>query len=433
MKERTGGWTLLAERDALSLLARVQIIVRAGSVSDPAGLPGLAHFTGRALMRGTRTRPYPDLVREIELLGGSIAIGTDQTRTVINAVVLARNLDPLLDLLADVVTSPAFDTVEMDRLRSILSGEVQMDFQDVRAVGAIASRALAYAGTPAARHPRGSLEGLARITGADAAGHFEKSFVRENMTLAIVSPLEPERASELLESKLASVRSGAAASMPLPRATFRGRTAAVVPRGGMATVPLYVLVPGLADGDPDLPELEVANFSFGADFTARLMQVLRAEKGWTYGAYSDFHQLFSPGPEATVFSLYTYPSAEFAALAIPRAFELLEEFSRDGLSEDEFRSAREAMSQRYPFEIDTAEKRLALRLRQILHGRPLESAEEYSRRLSRLTHSTLNERVRRRLRTEDAVIVAVGDPVALKPVLAALPGVRSVQTIDVQP
>jgi hypothetical protein len=49
------GWTLVTEQDTNSLITQIRIVVRSGSLSDPSGMPGLANFTARALLRGTKT------------------------------------------------------------------------------------------------------------------------------------------------------------------------------------------------------------------------------------------------------------------------------------------------------------------------------------------------------------------------------------------
>src|SRR5271156_4184660 len=106
------GWTFVTEQDPSAALSHIRVVVRSGSVSDPAGFPGLAHFTARALLRGTQTRPFQELNNSIETLGGSISVSVDQTQTVFNATVLTQNLDSFLDLVRDVMTNPAFDVAE---------------------------------------------------------------------------------------------------------------------------------------------------------------------------------------------------------------------------------------------------------------------------------------------------------------------------------
>ena len=234
-------------------------------------------------------------------------------------------------------------------------------------------------------------------------------------------------------SRLAGLAEGSLDQPRLPAPTLQGKRAVLVDRKQMSTSPLMIAVKGVSDSDPDLLPLEVGNFIFGADFTSRLMQVLRAENGWTYGAYSGFNQLFSPQAEAGVFSLYTFPSVEFASLAIQKALAMLEEYVQAGLSEDDFHEAIEALSNRYAFEVDTVEKRLNLKLREILTGHLYDSPESYRGKLGALTREQVNSVILRRTLLSDWAVSVVGDAETLLPVLNSLPGIESVEVLDIQP
>src|SRR5690606_17806855 len=102
---------------------------------------------------------------------------------------------------------------------------------------------------------------------------------------------------------------------------------------------------------------------------------------------------------------YTYPSAEHAAAAIPKALQMLEEYVRDGITEMEFQSAVQSLGNRYAFSVDTAGKRLGLRLRELLHGRKLDTPDEYRSRLSSMSTEALNGRIRARMALDPMAIV----------------------------
>src|SRR5690606_33384230 len=59
-----------------------------------------------------------ELAEARERLGASINAGSSLDRTVVNLSAVTPNLEPSLDLLADVVMNPAFDPAEVERLRA---------------------------------------------------------------------------------------------------------------------------------------------------------------------------------------------------------------------------------------------------------------------------------------------------------------------------
>jgi zinc protease len=348
---------------------------------------------------------------------------------------LTKNLDFFLDILRDMLTQPAFDVREIVTLQGIIQGELKSRLQEPKALAKRAAIKRAYRGTSAEGFVLGTIDSVSHIRPIDADRFFKARYVRENMVIGVVSPFSDREVVAKIESKLDTVLSGVLDASRLPEVAVAGtgRHAVIVDRKGMATTPVYIVIPGVGDADPDISTLELGNFVFGADFTSRLIQVLRAENGWTYGAYSGFQQLIGAKAAPALFSIYTFPSVEYASLAIPKAVSMLEDYASLGVSESEFQDARDALGNRYAFEMDSAEKRLALKMRQALSGRPFLRPEEYRQGLAQLDKFILNQVILRRTLVSDMVIAAVGDPALLKPILSALPFVKSVEVLDIIP
>lgn len=426
------GWTLITQQDPTASLVHIRIVVRSGSLSD-LNEPGLAYFTARAVLRGTKTRPYQELNNSIETLGATISATVDPTKTVFTATVLNQNLDSFLDLLRDVLTNPAFAVTEMNLLQKILYGELRSDLQESRNVAARALMQLAYVGLPLQNPVHGTVDSVSKITPQDATGFFKAHYSRENMVIAVTSPLTPADLTAKLQMKLDSVPHGTLDAQKQPASVIKGRQVVIVDQKGLSTVPIFMATAGASDADPDLFSLEAGNFIFGADFTSRLMQVLRAENGWTYGAYSGFGQLLSPQAEAGLFSIYLYPSAEHFGDAVAKALSMFEDYAHSGLTADELAFAKESLTNRYPFQLDSAEKRLDQTLRSSLTGRPLLTVDQYAAQVAALDLTKLNAAIAVRTDVQDIAIAVVGDAATLKPVLAALPGVKSVTVVQIDP
>lgn len=427
------GWKLVTEQDPQSQLAQIRVVVRSGGLSDPESKSGLAHFTARAMLRGTKTRPYEDLIHAIESLGGSISVTVDPTQTVFYGTVRAENVDSYMDLIRDVLTQPAFDPKELVSLQGTIQGELKARLQDTRVLAARALLGKAYAGTSAALSAWGTVDAVSKFTPFDAREFFKARYVRENMIIGMTSPLSVDEMRKLISFKLDSVPTGALDFPKVPGHRIKGRRAVLVDRKGLSTTPFFVAVPGVADPDPEMLALEVANFVFGEDMTSRLMKVLRSDNGWTYGASSGFTQLFGPKSEPTLFSIYTYPSVEYAQVALEKSLTMLEEFALQGLTEEEFEAAREALSSNYAFMVDTAEKRLELKLRETSTGRPAHTPAEYRKELAALELAQVNAIIAKRILLQDMVISVVGDAELMQPLLGRLPLVESVELVDVQP
>ena len=96
-------------------LVQVSLTFPIGTGDDPEGKAGLAHLTARLLDQGTASRTATELAEAFEQLGTAVHVGADRDDTAIGVRVLARNLEPTLTLLAEMLMSPRFDPRDFDR------------------------------------------------------------------------------------------------------------------------------------------------------------------------------------------------------------------------------------------------------------------------------------------------------------------------------
>ena len=108
-------------------LVQVSLTVPIGTGDDPEGKSGLTHLMARMLDQGTATRTATELAEALERLGTTVHVAPNRDDTAVDVRVLARNLEPTLTLLAELLTSPRFDTKDFERerdqqLASLLQG-----------------------------------------------------------------------------------------------------------------------------------------------------------------------------------------------------------------------------------------------------------------------------------------------------------------------
>ncbi|KAK0359261.1 hypothetical protein LTR94_032015, partial [Friedmanniomyces endolithicus] len=91
--------------------------------------PGAASLTARMLDRGTENRTPAELENAFKSLGASVSVTADRERFLISGRTLARNLQPTLDLVTEMLTQPRWDPQELELARSATLS----DLQDARA------------------------------------------------------------------------------------------------------------------------------------------------------------------------------------------------------------------------------------------------------------------------------------------------------------
>ncbi len=119
------GLTVLVEENHAAPVAAIQVWVRVGSADERDDEAGLAHLHEHMLFKGTARRPPGEIARAIEAAGGEINAWTSFDQTVYHVVVASQFFAEGMDVLADAVTSAAFDPDELKREIEVVCEEIK--------------------------------------------------------------------------------------------------------------------------------------------------------------------------------------------------------------------------------------------------------------------------------------------------------------------
>ncbi len=138
---------VLAERHDTPIVSLV-LAVDAGYAADQLSTPGTAKLTASMLEEGTRTRNAIQISEELEGLGARLSARANLDTSMVSMSALKVNLDPSLDLFADVILNPSFPETDLARERKQLLAGI------ARAGGTSTDGTAAAAIVPLRRRPR---------------------------------------------------------------------------------------------------------------------------------------------------------------------------------------------------------------------------------------------------------------------------------------
>jgi zinc protease len=374
-------------------------------VADPAGKEGLARTTARMLRRGAGALGAEEIDERIDALGAELGADASPSSITMSFEVIRRSLEPLVDLAADVLARPTFDREELARYLREASAEIVESRDSDRALASRALRRTLFEGHPYGRRVAGSLASLATLGPDDVRGFHRRHLTRGNALVAVSGDASEEEAQRLAERLLAGLPEGA----PVPDATVDpprrpGRHLVFVDKPDRTQTQLVVGGLGTHAHDPDHVPLLVANHAFGGAFTSRLMQEVRAKRGWSYGASS--RAGFDRRREA--FTMWSAPSATDAAACLALEIELLEAWVNDGITEGELAATKSYLRRSHAFEVDTARKRVHQRLEEVLFDLPPGYHARWLEAVAAVTLDEANAAIRARIRPSDLVVGIVG-------------------------
>jgi zinc protease len=249
--------------------------------NENAGFIGLA---GQLLSTGTTNRTKAQLDEEIDFLGASLSTGSSG----IYASTLVKHTDKMMGLMTDVLFNPAFDADQLEKLKKQTISGLSANKEDANAIANNVSNVLNYG----KKHPYGEIEteeSIETIT-VDMCKEFYNTYFKPNVSyLVIVGDITTENAKTLAQTYFGKWVSGAVASRTyqLPKAPNGNHLAFVAKESAVQSVINVTYPINLKPGTTDVIAAKVMNSILGGGvFSGRLMQNLREDKAFTYGARS---------------------------------------------------------------------------------------------------------------------------------------------------
>lgn len=417
----------IIETSAAVPLVSMSLVFRSGSTLDPAGKEGLARATGRMLRRGGAGMTSQQLEETFNALGAEFSADVGFGWTAVGTSVLSRNAEAMAELVGRLVAEPAVDEIELGKLRREIEAEL-IESRDSDQI--LASRALRREIFGAHRHARrvgGYIPTVRSLTPEDIRDHHRQVFCKKNAFLVFSGDLSDRRARHLAELLTARLPEGVRPADPTGEPEPRpGRHLIFVDKPDRTQTQMYLGTLGAHPHDDDLTPLQVATSVLGGTFTARMMQEVRVQRGWSYGAYArlglDRHR--------ETFSMWAAPAASDAPGCLSLLLSLLEAWHKDGVEAEELSFMKRYLRRSHVFEIDTAQKRAQQRLSTEVYDLPEGYHETYTDRIKAVTRKQANRAIQERLDPGNLVIAVVGSHKELgAAVEGAIPGLSSSKVV----
>ena len=426
---------VLAERSAVPVV-EISVQFDAGYAADASegGTLGGASFTGAMLDEGTARRSAIDIAEELESLGASMGAGSSLDTTGVSMSALTENLRPSLDILADVLRNPAFDTDEIEKLRSRWiaaiaqekANPVQLALRMLppEMYGAGHAYGVPFTGS-------GSVESITSLSRDDLVA-FHQTWLRpDNATIFVVGDTTLEDVMPELERAFGSWQ---APSDPVP-----AKNVATVERPAQGKViifdkpgsPQSLILAGHVAPPTNAPNaiaINAMNDILGGQFTARVNMNLREDKGWAYGAYTFLQGARGQRPYLVYAPVQTDRTVDSVRELIK---ELNDYKTTNPATATEIERAVFSNTRSLPGAFETAGDVLGSLVSSARYGRPWNYPETLKGKYEALTEAEIAAAAQEVVHPESLVWVIVGDREKIEAGLQALDlGPVETRTLD---
>ncbi len=413
---------IFAKRSAVPTVT-ISVSFDAGYAADPKAALGTQSLMLSLMPEGTTTRNSIQIAEENERLGSNLQTAASLDRTAVTMSALSANLGLSIDLLADVVRNPAFETGEVERLRAQQLSRISAEFNNPNAIGgrvllpALYGNAHPYGVPPSGL---GDPAIVAKVSRDDLMA-FHQAWLRpEKARIVVVGDTSLADVTALLEKSFGNWTAPATAAgkksfdVAIPKAKKR---IILVDR---PKSPQSVILAGQvldAKGTDDVVTLLAANEVYGGNFLARINMNLRETKGWSYGVRSNVN-----------LNVESVPFVITAPVQSDRTGDSMKELIADltaylgpkGTTEEELLRTVNGNVRRLPGSFETSNAVFGGVTTILNFNRPDDYYEQLPAKYATMKASDVDAAGRAKLRVDDLLWVVVGDASVVKAQLDAL-------------
>jgi zinc protease len=293
------GATVLVQQTSTHPAVTLYATLPAGSGFDEEPLLGRSSFVARVIDRGTEHRTAEQLAEDLDGRGVSLNVGVTRHLLSVSCTCLAEDVQPMLDLIGDVLRYATFPEQQIERRRATIITAIRQDQDNPASVASEGLMRLVYPdGHPYGRPARGTVEAVERITRDDLLHFYRAQIGASGLRLIIVGDIDPEMAYASAERALADWNvPGGPPLQPPPAPQVRTRQLHTTEMPGKAQSDIAYGFATITRRDPRYFPLTLLNNVLGQyALGGRLGDNIRERQGMAYYVFSSFDANVAAGP-----------------------------------------------------------------------------------------------------------------------------------------
>jgi zinc protease len=395
----------------------MQLVVLSGGLSDKADYRGLASFTAALLREGTSKRSSKDIAEQVDALGATLTAnaGLSSMTSTVNTSGLIENLDQTLGLFADVIRNPTFPQAEVDKYKTRTLAQLQFQRSIPQFLAAEQFQRAIYGANHPAALVAPPAESLKKLTSKDLAEFHSTYYRPNNAMIAIVGDVTMKEILPKLEKAFGDWEKGTVPAQSIPPAPAQADARIyLIDRPGSVQTVLQLGTLGIERTSPDYFAVLLADRVLGGGPSGRLFLNLREDKGYTYGAYSNFGGSKFKGTWTSSSEVRT----DVTEGAMKEFMYELNRLRNDVVPAEELDNAKRAIIGSFALSLEQPNALLQNIITQKLYNLPADYWDTYPQKVSAITAADVQRAAQKYIDLGHLQVVAVGDAAKAREVLA---------------
>jgi len=387
-----GATVLVDEMQDVRSLA-LGIFVGAGSGQERPARQGISHFLEHVLFKRTRRRSSVQIARAIDRLGGDVDAFTTKEYTGFYAHTLDSRFAEALDLLGEIVLSPAFDREDIEMERGVILeeiGEANDDPDDL--VHEMFVRSF-WRTHPLGAPILGTAETVKSIGLADLYRYYRSHYTPDNVIVSVAGHVRAGECVAAIE-KLFRRRLTRASSPRRSRVAGRPRGhqhLELKSRRGLEQAHVCLGVEGPGQASERRFAANLLDIVLGGGMSSRLFQEVREKRGLAYSVASTLNSYRLGGYE----TIYSACAPKNLGRVLEVTLRELRKLKRDGVRPRELAWAKENLKGNMIIALESTVSRMSAHARQQFYFDRVAPMEEWISRVESVTQDDVGEEAQR--------------------------------------
>jgi zinc protease len=346
---KNGLTVLLWENRSLPAIS-VDIMVKAGSITDPWGYSGLSNFTAEMLSKGTASRSALDIAESFDFVGAQFSVKCDYDAVFFSLTTLAKDFERTAPILFELLTKPVFDSSETSRLRMELISAIEAKGDRPNVQSAEALDRLLFGKHPYAHPVMGEADNVSLITQKELAAHHKRYYIPNNCIISVAGDFKSSRIKKLIEQNLGHWPKGESPIIRLPEIPKIDNSRALLVNRQINQAYINLGFLGPKRNDPDYQAIRVMNYILGGGgFVSRLVRNIRMVQGLAY----DVDSYYDPRTDYGPYALSVQTKCSSADTAVKSLMVEMRRIQNESVSDEELKEAKDYIRGSYPFRFES--------------------------------------------------------------------------------
>ncbi|MFT5286045.1 MAG: zinc protease [Planctomycetota bacterium] len=390
-------------------IAQLNLYVPAGKMYEAKAKQGISSITAELLNEGTHAMTTTELTEALDAIGARLSIRATSEEIGFSVNVLEKYLPQAVAILKDIVLTPRFDEEDFNRIKDDRLVSIGARGDAISSTSRRAFDRLMFGDTLRGASAAGTEASVSALTRDDVTEFWSTHGIAAGARMTFVGGLNAEELAASVSGLTSQWRVNETGTMPasfVPEDSIEQATPSVylIDKPGAAQSQVRVGQTSVATNDPDYYPLFILNYILGGSFSSRINLNLREDKGYTYGARSNFTGGILPGTFVT-------SSGVRGDVTKESLVEIMKELNMilDGVTQDELDFTKKALIQSASRQYESIRALSGLLNDISRYGFADDYLEQRQLLLNEISIGDLKALARKHLTPDKMVILVVGD------------------------